>query len=688
MWKFLLLVFFAAIASTLRAEDVVAVDTLAFTANNTTAEPDPNNNEYVFSLFGSADNTSYKIQIDYKSTDMYGEFSDDDFDLAGSGKYYNYLRTTDGSKVWYFKHLDVAVSEADGGTFVSLNGLIQVYGEWRRVLATGSIAPIIPNDTIDVNLGHVSVIPNNFLGYTLLEASNSDYSLSFGLSGYSELKTGTYYQTELLRPDFIKLPDEKITASTAELVITDTDDGNKALFYKLVSTDNTLYQITMNTGEAEITGTIDIPCSSAELYDYAAMYNIYMFKGKNNDYEVAFSVRPGVIEKDMLTIPCDSVDLSYTQVYDIAQQKTIRVEKAEGHIVVNGTNSQTVYADLIGANGILYRVSMPFGSGGTLPEAIDTTYVDCGNYVGRLDYTKGAGWLGLVLGNNDVDVHVTVNNGMKFKGTFTQDMFNYEGSYITTYSDNDAVIRFADVKAAELRMDSIGNVVNMELDVVTITDHMYCFRANMQPMKALSSEEVNYDIDQADALMVALRLEKEGDKNSFRLQFQRYDETDEYGGIVGDGEIWDFRFSQDEVDGISGTYGYVDGTLQNDTYHYLYENNTEILLGIEAGTLTIEAGEEVVVSDIFEEDYNTHIYTVSAQMVASNGIIYRISGENVLLCIDNESGDPVEFTEKSATAIKEVLHDNGIKVKKVLRNGIIIIDTPSGRFDTQGRQIN
>lgn len=683
MKKLLLLSFFIlSFIPDVWADDIEVTSELSFTATRVEEEPDPNNNEYVFSLFGNADGVDYKVQIDYKSENMYGTFTDDVFKLDGSGKYFNYIRTADGSKVWYFKHLDVTVSEVNGGKHIDINGLIQVYGEWRRVLVTGDIAAPDPSETIDVDLGTVAVVPNTFMGYVLLEAGNAEYTLSFGLSGYKELKAGTYYRTELLHPDFTRLPSEVIESSTAQLEVSNREDGELDLCLDLLSTDNILYKIHMCTAEPQVVAEAYIDCATASLSDYTAMYNIYQFLGENDDYQVAFSVRPYIINNSILDIPEEAVDLSLTQILQKADNKLIRVHKASGHIVVNEENvdEKVVYADLLAIDGTLYHVTFPFGN---TTDDDDAIVIDCGDYVGRIDYTKEPGWMGLVLGNNDADVHVTVKNELKMEGTFTSDMFDYTGSYVTIYENNDETIRFADIQSAELRMDKVEEMVKMELTVMTINNQKYIFRAQLKPMKALNGETVQYSID--DALMVAFRTENEGEKASYHLQFQRYDDLDEDGAVIGNAEIWDFQFSKDDRTGIAGEYGYAAGTLE-DKPHYLFENNSEIYLGMMAGTLKIEAGDELTV-ELFDEEYHTHLYTISAQMAAKNGIIYELNGKNFLLCVDDETGEPVEFTEGSESAIRDILTDRGLNVKKVLRNGLIILETPNGDYTTGGARM-
>lgn len=684
---FLFVILIASIIPGFCAEDIECTSELSFTANRLEEEPDPNNNEYLFALFGSADGVEYKLQIDYHSENVFGTFTDEDFDLSGSGKYHNFIRVANNDmKFWNFKHLDVTVSEVNGGKHIDINGVIQKDGEWCRVLVTGDIAGNEPGETIEIDLGNVAVIPNEFFGYILFEAANAEYTLSFGIGRGNELKAGTYYSADLIRPELVHLPSDAIEAKEAQLEVTEKEDGEFDLCLEILSTDNNLYRINMYTGAPEVIAEETVVCATAKLHDYSDIYNIFSFEGLSDEYYVLFSIRPEVINESMLEIPENLVDLSYTQIVRLSDSKKARICKASGKVEVNSEmiSSNTVYCDLLATDGTLYHVTLPV-TVTSLPDAEETTVIDCGDWVGRLDFSGETGWMGLVLGNEDADVHVSVKNNLMMKGMFTPESFEYEDSYVTTY-DKDGVVRFFDVEMAELHMDSIDNHVRMELDVITRNNHKYCFRARLVPMKALSAEKVNYSVDSEDADMVAFRMVTDGEKAAYRLQFQRADEMDEYGEINGNGEIWDFSFAKEDLTGIAGEYSYSAGTLVTEAYHFIYENDCEILLGTVDGRLVIDAVDEVTI-DLFDEEYHTHIYKVNAEILANNGITYELAGENILLCVDYETGEPVEFAEGFDTAVRNTLIERGMKVKKVLRDGIIILDTPDGDFSINGSKM-
>lgn len=358
----LFLLLLLSVTVTLRAEEIVAADTLAYTATRIESEPAPNQQQYVFALWGTTDDVDYKIQINYHATSMYGTFSDDDFDLAGSGKNYNFIRTADGMKVWFFKHLDVTIAELSLGTQIDINGLIDVFGQWRRVLVQGLIPATAPSDTLNIDLGQIAIVPNTFFDYTLIEACNADYSLAFGLPGQSSLEAGTYYRTELLRPDFVRLPSDTISPVDAQLLIADsTVAGLKQLRLDLLSDQNILYRIHMHTDVIAARDTVQITFDEPQLIDLELNYNLFQFVGQDPLYQVAVAVRPEVIHESMLQIPGELIDLSYTRVFDVGSQQIVSIQQASANVVLDADgNGQTLYADLLGTNWTRYLIAMHF----------------------------------------------------------------------------------------------------------------------------------------------------------------------------------------------------------------------------------------------------------------------------------------------------------------------------------------
>lgn len=696
---------------TLSAQSYTVTDTLTLTVSSIVPEPNPNANEYIFSIFGTDNKgVSQKVQIRYNSTTMYGTFTNDDFynwdGSLGSGSY-NYIRRTNSDIGFYpFKNeLSATVIDIAGATDIEVNGLINVYGSWTRVLLHGVIPAPEPDDTLSLDLGLVSVIPMNQLGYEYLrlDAANDTYSLAFGIVGTNTLQACTYYQADLLRPDLVEQPDDTIAVSSATLVVTDTLSSNHNLLLTLLGQDNILYLVHMHTGLIEATDTVQVNCASGLMQNLKEMYGIYQLAGVSADYQVAIALTPGVIEQSQRTFTNDSVNLAYTRLLDVAANQLIYVMQASGRFEPDSSAflpRMMVYADLLGINGTLYQVSFPVG-GSQLPTAVDTTIVECGDHgVLRLDYTYGAGYLGMVIGNEDYDAHVVLYNGLQMQGNFGTDMFLYNDdvpgekaiSYLTLYNVGDADSRLSDIAACEMRMDSVGDTVRIELNVVTTSSHMYCFRTRLLPLSAITGDEHYYTINDPlrdDGMLVAFRLDKTGNEQTFYLQCQRSDAWDAEGNMIGaTGEIWSYIFMQDSVDGIAGTYGYSAGTLMEEQFHMLTENGTEIWLMPMAGTLTITPIQAITIpASVLGINYRTHLYTIQSDMVMENGQLYHITGANILMCVDNVSEAMIELSEDLLSALDEVLGEQGLRIRKVLHNGLLLIETTDSTYDLQGHTV-
>ena len=87
--------------------------------------------------------------------------------------------------------------------------------------------------------------------------------------------------------------------------------------------------------------------------------------------------------------------------------------------------------------------------------------------------------------------------------------------------------------------------------------------------------------------------------------------------------------------------------------------------------------------NISGKTYKTHYYEVSASVLAENGIIYHLEGTTFLLCVNAETGEWVELTE-NMSALNDALMEHGFRVRKVLRDGRILIECADGTFDMQG----
>lgn len=677
------------IGQNLMAQDIVAVDTIQFVADRVEAEPDPNHGEYVFAMWGSALDEEWKLQIDYYADSEFGTFGDDDFRLTSGGGSYNYLRKAKND-MWMrqFKHLDVTVENVAGATRIWLNGLIQDYGQWRRVLVEAELAAPAPTDTVEIDLGVVRQVPNSFMGYSILEARNEEYSLEFGITGTAELEVRTYYAVELLKPVLVRLPADTIAAASAQLVVTETaKEDVLSVNLDLLSVDNVLYRIGMQTSDVvEICDTVRVDCYSALLRDLSDTYGIYQFYGEAEEYNVALSVTKATIEQNVTQIPGDSIVMAFTTVASKSDERTVRICQASAEVMLDAAGEQVseVLAELVSTEGVLYRVTFPF-EGGDLPSANDTTYVDCGaDGVGRVDYSLEQGWVGLVFAHDEADVHVALMAENGLEGNFGSDCFDYSQCYVTTYSEGDEVIRFADVELAQMSIRNDDGERHFELDVITVGNHLYHFTASMPQKKALSGESVNYQIDEVSAQMVALisDMSETGEEHlhAYHMQIQRSDDKDECGELLGDVEIWNFGFEQSQVDGVHGLYDYepaagdVSVALDLGMTHFVQEGKTEILLAPVSGNLSLEVQERI---ELELEDggcYRAFVYQVRAEILARNGITYEVEGATYLMCADAETGALVELSEEAWSRLREVLAERGVQVRKVWRDGVMMVE--------------
>lgn len=671
-------------------DEIVAADTIYITSPDAiTPELDYNHKLFIFGIVGpDQTSTEWKTQIHYNSDSPYGTFTDEDFGLQGEGKSYNFIRPKNKDWEFYsYTHLDATVQRTPEAIVLDINGLINSYGKWRRVLVHAEIPTPQPSEEINIDLGVVSVLPNAFLGYTILSASNADYKLEFGLNGYSELKPGTYYQVELLRPELIRLPADTLWAADATLIITENGD-QKGLMFNLLSRQNILYHIAMHTAPIVAKDTVDISCNIGQLYDYSLEYNIVEFYGESSDFNVTLAVLPQVIIQSQLIINPEDVVLAFTTLTRRDDQSLIRIAQASATIEIldpTDPRKKMIHAQLIATNQTLYRVDIPFGFS-YLPEAKDTINIDFGEGVGRVDYTQGIGYMGLVLTlPNQLDIHLVFYNGMSLSGDFDPDYFDYSGCYLTTYSPN-GLIKFTDIKAAQMRLDSINDTLRITLDAYAINDTMYHTTALLTPKMALN--DATYDINYFDGVqMVALMETRIADTTLFYMQLQYADDWDEDGYPVGDAQLWTYRFYNTHIDGIEGIFGYSDGTMDPNQYHTIYEGGTEILIAPVAGTISFEVAMEATM-EIMGQTYHTHLYNIISEFVGENNKTYTLSGINAIICIDAETGDFIELSEQNIIlALQQVFALPGDQVSKLLHNGQILIRHNNTLYDTRGQRV-
>ncbi len=677
-------------APTVAPATVVAQDTIELTATEVTPELDYNAGNYTFTL----QNETWKVQVRYVGNSPYGVFSEDDFFTQSGGGTFNYIRNPrNDMQFWSFKYATITVTNEQGATRIEVNALLNNWGDWRRVLAHGYIPAPAVVDSVQMDLGQVAVQQDIFNEAIIMEAGNEDYHLAFGLGGYTHLAAGDYYKVDLLVPELVNLhTNDTIVPTDAHLSVT-ANGAYFDLLFRMRSAADTLYIIQMHTGATVVNDTIGVACSRVVASDYSGSYGFVQLAGESADYVVSIGLTPyGMAHLDM--VADTSFVYAYTRVVRKRDQAEVRITEARASVLseINPSGNgcrRTLWADLVGANGTLYMVTMPLDYA-QLPAAVDTINVDFGAGVGRVDFSQGMGWMGLVLSKAGVmDAHVAFYNAGEMKGIFDPDMFDYEGCYFTTYTDR--MVAFSDIKAAEIRLDSIQDTLHITLDAINMGDTLYHMTAYLAPKRVLTDGDHTYDISYSSTGtgydMVGLRTYVGSDQYVYHIQFQRADNWTADGEPMGDAEIFDFRLLQKDWDGIRGTYGYSEGNLDAESYHTIYEGGTEIYLGPVAGTLSFNPLQEVMVNLGGDMRYRAFMYAIEAQILAENGQIYRLSGQNVLICIDQETGGFIYLTEAELTALEEVLGEEGWQVRKKLQNGMLLIEKGERTYDAGGRLV-
>lgn len=671
-------------------EDIVAKDTIILNLPEVLAEPDPNQGLYTITFKGTDQAaTAWKVQLRYTAETMYGDFTDPDFyNLDGSQGQgcYNYLRAQDNDMYFFpFGHVQANITQTPEEIQFEVNALYEKFtNRWSRVLVHAVLPTPAPKDTVAIDMGVVTEIPNSFYQSTLLEARNNDFLLTFGVSGMEPLRAGTYYMADLIRPELVRLADnDTIFATAAEMQVSENANGSLCLLLNMRSEQDTLYSLTMQTGALTIADTIDIACLRGQLFDQTEIYNMYQFYGEADAYTVALAVCPGVITNALQTIPSDSILTAYSAVVRLQDTTTIRVATASAKIVESALEGKNdLIAEIQCTDGVQYNVSIPLNYS-LLPETHDTVFIDFGEGVGRIDYSQGLGMLALVLvDDGDIDVHVAAYNNLRLSGTIYSDYFDYEGCYLTTYLAEGST-RFTDIKLAQMTLDSIGDTLHITLDAIATNDTLYHFTAYMPAKYALTGQDIRYDLSfNNDVSMIAITE----DSLMYTMQFQRADQwTDDYEPL-GDVELWTFRFLQEAKNTIAGTYSFSAGNLDDSQRFVLIEDGTEIYLSPVAGILTITAQESADV-EWGGTTYRTHLYNASAEVVAANGLTYHLDGDNYLLCLNADTGEAIELSEGVTQAVINAWAAKGYQVRKIIKDGEVLIELTSEK-NTSRRFLN
>lgn len=651
---------------------------IEFFSSKATMEDDPNKNTYNITIFSP--DGEWKMQLNYHSNSMFGTFGNEDFRLSGEGRYYNYARNPKNDMVFYsFTDMNVSVTDEGKVYRVKANCLTN---NKKRFIVEATIDAPKAEVTYTDDLGYARVEENPFYGTYAIYAENENYKLSYGVVG-SQL-TGTFYRADMLMPELHdKKTDKDITITYA--TATHTKDGeNTIMKVELISENHELYNLTMFNGpyKINIVSEENINIDGATMQDVTDMYGCFLFAGANEQYQLGVALRPESAENGKNEWTKDDMIMQYTRLYNVENDTYIPIYDIHATLQ-QGDKALVLKADITSMDGVLYHATMLLGHDSYMPEPKEVINITF-DHVRMLDFTKGMGIVGIgavVPGECQIRAYL---NTTKFEGEFTSSDFIMDMCDIMLV-DKDTYV-FHDARYVNASMTKDDDRINITIDMYGVDDVLYHCTMYIDPLYSMQDEvELPISIND-DVTMMAMR---EGDDKygEYTVQFQNLDKTfDEDYNIIGNGYYFSFYLAHEGYS-IAGNYGYSDGTMADDEYHVIYENGCEIRIAPVAGTLKINPIEQVSVNIGAPKPLKTYVYDASFQFVGQNGCIYRGEGQNILLCIDYE-GKPVNLTEDILQAIDKTLAEKGMRVRKVLRDGKIVIERQGKTYDMRGIKMN
>lgn len=652
--------------------------TVEFFSDNATMEDDPKQGVYNISIYSP--DGQWKVQLNYHANSMFGTFTNADFRLDGDGKNYNYARNP-ANDMQFYSFVDMSVSVTDESTLYRVKANCLASNKTRFIIEATIDAPQ-PTSTISDDLGYARVVENSFFGTYNIKAENERYLLEYGV--VSEDLIGTFYRADILQPNL----KDKTTGKTIKLssaYAVHTQVGNRKNFQiELLSTDLVLYRLTMYNEPIEIEvkaeKNIDI-YSGVVLQDLTEMYGCYQFGGQNSEYAVAIAVTPEVFESGRTEWSQEDIFLPYTNLLKIADETFVEIFSVQATLT-RTEESATLSAEVLSMEGVLYHINMYMGKSNVAPSYKETVNIDFG-HVAMLDYTQEIGKMG-------VGALVTDKYQMRFylytgtlKGEYTNEDFDLEMCDVMVVDEERETFVFHDAQYVTAKVEEVGGVKHLTVDMIGVDEVLYHATMHLDPLKCLA-EEVDVPIGlEDDVFMVAVQASAPG-YAEYILQFQNMDNVydDDY-NMIGDGYNLSFHFAHEGEACVTGEYGYSAETLAEDEPHMFYENGCEVRVGPVAGTLTIVPLEKVSVpmDDVTVE---TYAYGIRAKFLGQNNVIYNAEGWNCLLCIGLD-GEFVNMDESDYMDIQEVLAEQGYKVRKVLKDGKIIIEKMGKEYDLMGR---
>lgn len=669
------LLFIMGISFTVQAStQTVAKDTVRFSTDNVVMEDDPNHGTYCFSLY-SLDG-QWKVQLLYHSDSMFGTFGNDDFQLSGEGRYYNYARNPKNDMVFYsFTDMQVTVSDEVTSYHIDANCLAN---NQTRFLIEGTIPVLAPTDTITSNLGYSSVVSNSFFGTYTFRASNEEFTLEYGI--VSPRLDGTFYTADLLKPELYDMRTgqsiEVISAQAQHTYVGDT----LQMSLDVISQDLVLYHLTMYNAKRDIPVVAEediLILNDVYLQDLTQMYGCYQLSGQNADYTVAISFTPESVDSGQTTWTINDIFMPYTAIVRNIDESRVEIYDINVQYVSEENGDLYFKADVLSLQGVLYHIRMMLRSS-ALPTPKEIVNIDFG-HVSVIDYSKGLGIIGL---------------GGVAPGQYQIRAYFYATSLEGNYNTQDMLLDLCDVMVvrgtsyafhdammvnASFQLDEDGNN-HVTIDMFGIDSVLYHASMYIAPLQSLQDSE--YILD--DDMMVGILEQTSGSTSLYTVQFQNItDVYDDDFNIVGDGHAFSFNFIH-EGQGIAGEYGYSAGTLNEEEPHTIFEHGAEIRITPVAGTFSLQPIQTFIFQDE-EFIYNTVIYNAQFQFVGTNGVIYEGEGNNFLLCIDNE-GDFIELSEPALSSLRSQLAEQGFSIRKILRDGKILLENNGQTIDILGRE--
>lgn len=649
---------------------------IEFYSENAKMEDNPKQNNYNITIFSP--DGQWKMQLNYDSESMFGTFGNKEFRMDGNGKNYNYVRNPKNDMVFY-SFVDMNVTVTDEGTCYRVKTNCLTNNKMRFKVEAVIAAPQ-PKETRTDNLGYARIQPNGFYGTYAIYAENENYKLGYGIAG-NEL-IGTFYRADLLMPElYDKKAGKDISVLTASAVHK-KEGENTIMTIDVLSEDLIMYELTMFNGpyEIEIKEEKDITFTNVLLQDLSDMYGCFQFGAANDEYQMSIAIKSDAFTSGKTEWKKDDLLMQYTNLLITAEERFVDIFDAKVRMEVHG-KLVMIYADLTSMDGILYHVTMRYEQGGYMPEPSETVNIDFG-HVSVLDYSQGLGLVGVGAvkpGEYQMRFYLYANN---LEGDFTNSDFFMDKCDMMVVSGNTYV--FHDAKYVKAHAEKEDGVTKLTVDMYGIDDVLYHGTMYIDDLQCM--KDGNYTVDlNSNIMMVAVQAGYEDGYGEYQLQFQNIDDVyDNDDNIVGDGNLFSFYFAHNGT-GIAGDYSISGGNLADDQVQMFFERGCEIRVGTVACTLGLEALRAVKVI-LGGEELNTNLYKINFKILGQNNVIYTGSGENFLLCI-NEDGDSVEITEESLTAIDQALAEQGLKVRKVLKDGKIIVEKAGNMFDVQGRQL-